>query len=377
MTAPVEKRVLVIDDDEVMLQSCQQVLERAGYRVQACDSGRAGLARIPDFHPALLVVDLKMPELDGLQVIDLARRADPELVVVVITGYATIETAVDAMKAGAYDFLPKPFTPAELRLIIGRSFERWLLAAESARLRQEKAELERKFAAVVSHQLKSPLAAIKQNLDVVLLAPDALPGSALSAAERARARLAEMLRIVEDWLTLARITKDTLSEGDATCDLVEVARAVGEEHRASAEAAGLRLELRLPGAPLPVRGDATSHAVLVDNLLSNGIKYNRPGGSLALALSAAAAEAVLEVSDTGIGIAEAHLPHLFQELYRVKSEATRGIAGTGLGLAICKKIVSELGGSIAVASGEGSGTTFTVRVPLCATDKAREGQEAS
>jgi two-component system, sensor histidine kinase and response regulator len=360
----VEKRVLVVDDDEVMLQSCRSVLERVAYTIECQNTGRAGLERIKTFRPSVLVVDLKMPELDGFQVIERARAIDPELVMVVITGYATIETAVDAMKAGAYDFLPKPFTPAELRLIIDRSYERWRLAQESARLQREKEELERKFVAVVSHQLKSPLAAIKQNLDVILLSREALPERAVQAADRAQTRLGEMLGIIDDTLTLTRLEKAALSETSASTDLCALVRAVMQQSAQAAEQAEVRLVTELPDAPVLARGDELSLGMLVGNLVSNAIKYNRRGGAVTASLTQAAGQARLEVRDTGIGIPESCIPLLFQELYRVKSDATRGIPGTGLGLAICKKIVTELGGGIVVTSAENSGSNFTVTLPL-------------
>ena len=121
MPAPPQNNlVIVIDDDEIMCLSCEQILAKAGYRVETFGSGHEGIERLKVVRPPLLVVDIKMPELDGFEVIKIVRKIDPDLVIVVITGYATIETAVDAMKAGAYDFLPKPFTPSELRLIIDR-----------------------------------------------------------------------------------------------------------------------------------------------------------------------------------------------------------------------------------------------------------------
>lgn len=368
-----QKRVLVIDDDEVMLQSCQSVLERVGYSIACQNTGRGGLQMLETYRPAVLVVDLKMPELDGFQVIERARAIDPELVVVVITGYATIETAVEAMKAGAYDFLPKPFTPAELRLIIDRSFERWHLARESARLRQEKEELERKFVAVVSHQLKSPLAAVKQHLDVILLSRDSLPEQAVRAATRAEARLHEMLSIIEDSLTLTRLEKARLAETTESTDLAALIRKAVADSSSLAEAASVRIESDLPDAPLLVRGDELSLGMLVNNLLGNAIKYNRQDGLVSLRLTADEGQASLVVSDTGIGIPESAMPLLFQELYRVKTQATRGIPGTGLGLAICKKIVTELGGAISVASTENTGSSFTVTLPRqSAPERGRE-----
>lgn len=152
MSAVPEKRVVAIDDDEVMRLSCQQGLKRTGYLVESFDNGADGIKRVAEVHPPLLLVDLKMPEMDGFQVIERVRKLDPDVVIIVITGYATISTAVDAMKAGAYDFLPKPFTPDELRLIADRGFERWRLAKQSERFRRKKEEIERKFVTLVSHQ---------------------------------------------------------------------------------------------------------------------------------------------------------------------------------------------------------------------------------
>ena len=141
-TSVQDKIVFVIDDDEIIRLSCEQILKKSGYTVETFASGHVGIERLKQVRPPLLVVDIKMPELDGFEVIKIVRKIDPNVVIVVIPGYATIETAVDAMKMGAYDFLPKPFTPSELRLIIDRGFERWRLASEAQRLRKEKEEVE-------------------------------------------------------------------------------------------------------------------------------------------------------------------------------------------------------------------------------------------
>jgi len=168
-TTPVQDNlIIVIDDDEIMRLSCEQILRKSGYRIETYSNGQAGIRRLREIRSPLLIVDIKMPELDGFEVIKIVRNLDPDLSIVVITGYATIETAVDAMKAGAYDFLPKPFTPGELRMIVQRGFERWRLIKEAQRLRREKEDAERKFVTLVSHQLKTPLVAVKQYLDVMV-----------------------------------------------------------------------------------------------------------------------------------------------------------------------------------------------------------------
>lgn len=358
------KRAVVIDDDEVMLLSCSEVLGRSGYAVQTFDNGLAGIAHIRSSPPPVLVVDLKMPGIDGFEVIRQVRESAPEVVIVVMTGYATIATAVDAMKAGAYDFIPKPFTPSELRLIIDRAFERWRLACESETLRREKEAVERRFVTFVSHQLKSPLAAVRQYLDVLLFtSKDELPDRALEWIRRSHVRVGEMIAMIEDWLTLARIERDALAESAAQADLVAVVASALEIHAPQAEQAGVSLCNALPAALCPVCGDAQAISMVVGNLVHNAIKYNRRGGTVTVSAQVEPAAVALTVEDTGIGIAAELMPNLFQEFWRAKTDATAGIPGTGLGLAICHRIVTELGGSIDASSVENQGTRFVVHLP--------------
>ena len=360
-------RVFVIDDDDIMLLSCRRILEKAGYQVETFSSGLDGIRRIEEVRPELLLVDLKMPELDGLQVIERVRSVDPDVVIAVITGYATISTAVDAMKAGAYDFLPKPFTPDELRLIVNRGHERWRLAMESRRLRREKEEAERRFITFVSHQLKSPLVAAKQYLDVLLFTSkgDMTPKTQ-EWLTRAQARLDEMLNLIHDWLELARIERGTPCEPGVASDLGEVVTEVVDAAGPQAQAAGVTLGAEIASEVGAVRGDRVSLGTIVSNLVGNAIKYNRVGGRVNVRIARDGQRAVLEVSDTGIGIPEDSLPDLFREFYRVKSERTRDIPGTGLGLAICKRLVTDLGGAIEAHSRTDEGTTFVVRLPISA-----------
>jgi signal transduction histidine kinase len=358
-----EHRVFVIDDDAVMLLSCRRILEKDNFEVETYNNGLDGLRRIEEVRPHLLLVDLKMPELDGLQVIDRVRAIDPDIVIAVITGYATISTAVEAMKAGAYDFLPKPFTPDELRLVVNRGLERWRLVAESARLRHEKEEAEHRFVTFVSHQLKSPVVAAKQYLDVLLFtSKEAMSPQMCEWLARAQARLDEMLTLIHDWLELARVERGTLAEATESCDLAAVAAQAVERWAAQARAAGVVVSLQADPGTGPVRGDAASVGTVLSNLVSNGIKYNQVGGRVTVRTGREDGTVFAEITDTGIGIPAESLPHLFGEFYRVKTEQTRDIPGSGLGLAICQRIVTALGGAIEVRSRVGQGTTFVVRL---------------
>jgi len=363
--SPAAGRVFVIDDDDIMLLSCRRILEKAGYDVETFSSGLKGIARIEEVRPELLLVDLKMPELDGLQVIERVRAVDPDIVIAVITGYATISTAVDAMKAGAYDFLPKPFTPDELRLIVNRGHERWRLAMESRRLRREKEEAERRFLTFVSHQLKSPLVAAKQYLDVLLYTSKAeLSPKTEDWLKRTQARLDEMLGLIHGWLELARLERGAPCEPGVSSDLGEVIAAVLDALSHQAQAAGVSVATELSPGVGAVRGDRVSVGTIISNLVSNAIKYNRVGGRVTVRAVRDGDMAVVEVSDTGFGIPDESLPNLFREFYRVKNDRTRDIPGSGLGLAICKRVVADLGGTIGVHSRKDEGTTFVVRLPI-------------
>jgi len=370
-----DQLVVVIDDDEVMRLSCQQILQKAGYKVETFGNGHAGIKRIQEAKPPLLIVDIKMPELDGFEVINIVRKIDTDLVIVVITGYATIETAVDAMKAGAYDFLPKPFTPNELRMIIDRGFERWRLTKEAQRLRREKEEVERKFVTLVSHQLKSPLVAIKQYLDVMLFtSKDQLPEKAADWVRRCQVRLGEMLTIIQDWLALSRIDSGSLCDRASSAELGKVVENIIGEYQQVPSGLNVTIKASIPSDLPPICGDPVSISMLVGNLVSNAVKYNRAGGSVSLKACRVGNLVTIEVSDTGTGIPPGAMQHLFEEFYRVKTEATQNIPGTGLGLVICKRIVHELNGTIDVRSKEGEGTTFIIHLPIAENKKEVEAK---
>ncbi len=373
---PGENLVLVIDDDEIMRLSCEQILRKAGYRVETFGSGRDGIRRLEEVNPQILVVDIKMPELNGFEVIDIVRKINPDLVIVVITGYATIETAVDAMKAGAYDFLPKPFTPNELRLIVDRGLERWRLIKETERLRREKDEVERRFITLVSHQLKSPLVAVKQYLDVLLhSSQNQLPEKAGEWVSRSQARLAEMLTLIQDWLALSKIERGAFCDRSASSRLAPIVDEIVEGQRLLPAAAGITIAVEIPPNLTPVCGDRDSIGMLLGNLVGNAVKYNRPGGSVSIRASLNGGRITLEVSDTGVGIPQECMPRLFEEFFRVRSEKTQDIPGTGLGLVICRRIVAEIGGSIEVNSEESRGTT--VLVHLSAAEERAESNSQS
>ena len=359
-----QEAILVIDDDHAIRLSCQKTLERVGFRVESFEDGARGLEALSSFKPSLVVVDLKMPGISGMEVVKRVHEIDPEIILVVITGYATIDTAVEAMKCGAYDFLPKPFSPEELRLIVRRGLERRRLSLESNRGELEREILKRRFVTFVSHQLHTPLVAIHQYISVLKHLENTENAAAKRQEwfDRCLTRIEEMQALIRDWLTIARVEDKSLAKERVSVDLKPVVTGIFETYQDMAAAENVTLEARLPEESYLVRGDRNCLNVLFDNLIVNAIKYNRPGGRVTVSAGMLNGEVAVSVADTGVGIPEKYRQLLFQEFFRVGGEEGKRTSGSGLGLAICKRIVSEMGGSISVESEVNVGSTFRVRL---------------
>ncbi|MGD0774832.1 MAG: response regulator [Candidatus Solibacter sp.] len=371
--------VVVIDDDYAMRLSCCKILSKMGFRVEAFEDGTFGLEGVVRLKPGLMVVDLKMPGMSGIEVISRVHEMDPQITIVVITGYATIDTAVEAMKCGAYDFLPKPFSPDELRLIVNRGLERRRLSLESQRCEIERALLKRRFVTFVSHQLRTPLVAIHQYLDVLKHLGDTAEVAAKREEwiDRCLKRTEELQSLIADWLTLARVEGGTLMKERVKVDLRQLLSGILKTYEEMAAGEGVSLHTALSEAPLSVCGDWNCLTVVFDNLITNGIKYNRPGGTVTVSGWLSEGEVVVSVADTGVGIPEKYRPFLFDEFFRIKDDGAKKTTGTGLGLHISKRIVSEMGGSLDFDSQPGVGSTFRVRVPAWhEADNANTGSAA-
>ena len=358
-----EKRpfILVVDDDESIRDSCTQILTKDGYKAETAKDGSSGLEQIKEKKPDLVLIDLKMPGINGLEVLEKTREIDPNIIAVVITGYATVESAVEAMKIGAYDFLPKPFTPDELRIIIKRGLERRKLIQETESLRREKKLMEENFITMVSHQLRSPLVVILQYFEVIL---GGMVGEVSEKQkemiQKAQSRLENLMNLINDWLDVAKLDSGQIVENLKPLPLKKVIEKLLEEMQPLAQKNDISLELMPSSGNENVMGDEESLKQVFSNLITNAIRYNKPKGKVRISFKKSRNFIITEVQDTGIGISKDHLPFIFAQFYRVKRTKNQKIKGTGLGLSIAKKIVEAHGGFIQVSSEEGQGSTFTV-----------------
>ncbi|MGE5707567.1 MAG: ATP-binding protein [Bacteroidota bacterium] len=359
-----EWQILVVDDEEIIREGCIRILGKDRIQVHAAADGAEGLAKAKVIPCEIALVDLKMPRMGGIEFIEEMQKLNPRTICIMITGYATIETAVEAIKKGAYDYIPKPFTPSQLRIVVQRAQERYRLQteAEEARAQAEQAKEEAEKAKeqwinLVYHELKSPLGVVRSYLDNLLtLSLDSEKGHEVLG--RCLTRTDALLQLVNDLLSLSRLTDP---RPRAMIDLAEIVSHAVEFLGIEAQKQNISIEW-VP-TPLSIQADERMMEELVGNLLSNAIKYNRPGGTVTLTLAPEGKGVRLVVRDTGIGMGEEDQKHLFEQFFRVKSDATRLIAGTGLGLAIAKRIVDVHEGSIECESKPGVGTTFSIFLP--------------
>ncbi len=370
-------RILVIDDEQGLREGCRRVLGRYHFQVDLAATGREGLALFRQNHPDLVLLDVMMPDVSGIELMHTLRGDDPDLMCIIITGYATVELAVEAMKLGAYDFIAKPFSDDNLLLAVEKGLEKRRLEQEarrmqqaeeeSRRLSQEKLMLEEldrvktAFMRKVAHELRAPIAAIQSFL-VSILAGYGSPQAQREMQERAVRRADELLDLVNDLLNLSRLKDAKLELKRQEVSLNKVLDEVLSLHAADAQQKRIALDVRCADTP-PILADPVHIKQLWTNLISNAIKYTPQGGKVRVHLSAEDGSVVGDVEDTGIGIAPEDMPRLFEEFFRTEKAKAFAQYGTGLGLSIVRQIVTECGGEIAVESEVGKGTRFTFRLP--------------
>ncbi len=356
--------ILVVDDEESMRDACSKILKKDGFLADTAKDGSAGLEKIEKNKPDLVLIDLKMPGISGMEVLEKIKEIDPNIIPVVITGYSTVESAVEAMKRGAYDFLPKPFSPEELRIIIRRGLERRKLILETESLQKEKKLIEENFITMVSHQLRSPLVAIQQYFEVILAG---MVGEVQEKPKemilRSRNRLEGLLNLINDWLDVARLDSGQIVDSIEPLSLKKVIKKIIEDMRPLTQDDNISLELGSCSENDLVQGDKETLEQVFSNLITNAIRYNKQKGRVVITIKENKDFISAEVKDTGIGIAEEHLAFIFDQFYRVKRGEGQKVKGTGLGLSIAKKIVEAHGGSIRVSSELGKGSNFTVLLP--------------
>jgi len=374
----VKGNILVIDDEPGMREGCRRILVPHGFAVETAATAEEGLRKVREGDFDLVLLDVMMPDRRGTELLAPIHEKDPDTVCVIITGYATVELAVEAIRQGAYDFISKPFTADLLRITVDQGMERRRLSLEAKRLQEmerEAVELARVqeemerldrfktgFMLTVAHELRAPLTAIQSFLLAVLkgyIPQDQQEKTLRRAIERSQ----ELIDLVDDLLHLAAVKEEQEDKKQQVVSLSDPLDKVFSLLKPQAEEKGVACSLDVRKRPR-VEANPAQMTQLWSNLISNAIKYTPAGGNVEVTLEEQDGWAIGTVEDTGIGIAAEDRPRIFDEFYRTPQAKEMEARGTGLGLSLVKRIVEGLGGTIEVQSEPGQGSRFTFRLPV-------------
>ena len=389
-----DARLLVVDDEENLRITTAAILENEGYAVDVASSGDEAIALLANADYDLVLTDLHMEHGEGLAVLNEIRRNAPLTISVVLTGFASVESAIAALQEGAYDYLVKPCDIETMKHTIRRGVEhrRLMLAeqkaradleqlnldleqriiertAELTRLNAELAEANRAkdvFLATLSHELRTPLTPVVGWIK--LLRSGNLDTKSVSQALDAIERNAWLqARLIDDLLDTSRIATGKLQFEPRPTDLNATVKAALETVRGLAASRHIVLDVKLSPALLVVMGEPVRLQQIAWNLLSNAIKFTEPGGKVTISTICDDGEARLLVEDSGVGIAPDFLPHVFDRFRQADGSTSRRHGGLGLGLAIADALAKMHGGGLeAKSDGEGKGACFTFRITLVA-----------
>ena len=372
-------RILVIDDEIGICKAVQRALKPTGLVVDSATTGEEGLQKILSVAYDMVLLDVMMPGVSGIDLIASIHEHDPEIVCIIITGYATVELAVRAIKHGAYDFLTKPFSVDDLLLAVNQGLERRRLSldarrtetaeAEARQLAVEKKQLEeldqakQRFINLVTHELKAPIAAI-QNYLFLIRDGYVSANDQTALIEKCLVRADEENNLINDLLELGKLQTEEARALRSRASLEEALKKVLSELEEQVSQKRLILECKITRTIPPVRGLPEQIASMWRNLIGNAIKYTPEGGSISIHIHTKEGCIICEVTDTGIGIPAEDMDRLFSEFFRAGNARTSDIPGTGLGLVIVRRVVENAGGSISVKSKPSCGSTFTLTLPV-------------
>lgn len=375
-------RVLLVDDSPADRLAVRRALERDAegrWELEAVSTAEEALARVFALVPDVILVDYHLPGMNGLGLLrELhARLPDTVPAVVMLTGSGSERVAVDAMKAGAQDYLVKDAYSAERlrRSLLGavdtvrmsrELVERRIQAERAEQAAREALAVRDELFALATHDLKGPLQIV--TLNAQLLSRQLSPGKLTAAQEsrlehiiRATHRMGEL---IDHFLEVTRGEERPLSR-----EPVDLRDLVGSKLHALEASARHRFVLHEEGDDFTGSWDGRALERVLENLLGNAVKYSAPGTTVTVRLVVEPGEpggpmdhVRLEVSDEGIGIPTEDLPFVFERFRRGRNVSSN-VSGSGVGLASARRMVELHGGSIQVESQEGRGTTFTVRLP--------------
>lgn len=368
-----------MDDSSTIRRVLCQILEEAGHSAITAEDGKSAEQRTVENEFDIALVDLMLPDTNGIEVLKFIKASKPESIVIMLSGQGTYEVAVEAMNNGAFAYLKKPVNEDEVKATVARALERQLLlrenrartkALEKANLHliQANAELNKltmmksRFISIVAHELRTPLTVISSSSDTILHYFAELPiekvKNYIGMIQDESHRLS---RMIEELLDLSRIESGKVEFIYAKTDLKELVGGIFQQMNVVRP--DLNMVLAFEDGTAEIETDRDKLGQVLLNLVGNALKYSPKGGRISVLGRADGANVVISVEDQGPGIPKEALDKVFEEFFRVQGEANRKVSGAGLGLTITKGILEAMGGRIWVESEFGKGSAFKFSVP--------------
>ncbi len=359
-------KVLVADDEQVIRNLFERYLGAQGYEVSTAQDGLEAITKIRNNNYDILMLDLKMPRLQGMAVLKKLERLKKDLTIIVVTGYATVDTAKEAIKLGCFDYVTKPFDIEDVGIIIKRAFQMRRLVIEKKKL-QEQIQATEKLAALaqmgagVAHEVNTVLASVKLFLEMLK------SKSALGKTGKNTGLILEEVIRAEQLITrFLKFTKPAEIEFLKTDINLVLERSLEFlEYRLSKQKIEVSKQLS-PKLP-KVSCDPSRIEEVFLNIFSNSIDAMVEGGTLTITSQPAGKNIAVIICDTGEGISSENLPKLYNPFFTTK------VHGTGLGLSIVHRIIDEHKGRIEISSPQHKGTSVRIELPIDSNRREKNG----
>ncbi len=380
MTVSSEPPQILVIDDEIGPRESLRMLLKPNYQVHTADCVEAGIKLLKEKQPDTIVMDIRMPGVSGIEGLRKIREIDPHLSVIMLTGFGALDTAKEALRLGANDYISKPFDAHEMQEVINRNVERTRVqrtsehaAAEikelNNRLLKELAQKERlaslgQASAEFVHDLGNPLTIVWGYVQLLAkrLEQSESDGSPQNATSVKELNIIEQnVRLCRELLTMWQSYGSVEASPPKPISVSGILREVVKGVTGIAIQSGVELQALICDDPCTLLGDAVQIQRAIQNVVMNALQASAENrGRVTIECTQKDFYVDLRVEDTGAGIAPAQLSRIFDPYFTTKQAKS----GTGLGLYITKKVVEDHSGSIKVESTPGVGTTFTIRLPL-------------
>lgn len=363
--------ILIVDDEIGLQTSLVKAFAMQGYRAVGAGSATEALRLLDQSAFDVLLSDLLMPDLDGIALMEQVRPRFPSMVVILMTGGATVESAVRALKGGASDYILKPFTLAEIFHTVGRGLEQQRLKQENVQLNevnrrlQEIDQIKSNLLAAITHEFRTPLTVMHGWLDLLLGYHfgrlTAEQQESLSAVRKSAVRLG---RLISNLLVFVEDNRHQATRERQPVSVADLLQGVAAELAPDLAERGVGVQAEIAPDLPAVLADAERLRLVFFNLMENAIKFNEPDGTILVEARQDQGSLEVAITNTLGEIPAERIPRLLQPFTQGDMSATRAAGGLGLGLAVARSILAAHGGNLAIDSGQGRGTTVRVRLPL-------------